>query len=74
MYNSPRAATIKCIKEGVLYGLDRATFLSIVREAAMKKRTYISDIISKVGILADIQPYEREQLCDALKTEDVEAG
>lgn len=40
----------------------------------MKRRTYINEIISKVGIFADIQPYEKEQLCDALKTEDVEEG
>lgn len=57
MYNSPRQATIKCIKEGVLYGLDRPTFTNIVQQAAMKKRSMVTDCISKVGILADIQPY-----------------
>lgn len=74
MYNSPRAATIRCKSSGILYGLDRATFLSIVQEAAMKRRSYINETISKVGIFADIQPYEKEQLCDALKSEDFEEG
>lgn len=74
MYNAPRAATINCVKPGVLFGLDRPTFLGIVQEAAMKRRNYINQIISKVGIFADIQPYEKEQLCDALKSEDVGEG
>jgi cAMP-dependent protein kinase regulator len=59
MYNAPRQATIKCSKDGVLYGLDRQTFINIVQGAAMKKRQSINDCISKVGILADIQPYEK---------------
>lgn len=41
MYNAPRAATIVCAKPGVLYGLDRSTFINIVQEAAMKKRSSI---------------------------------
>jgi len=30
MYTAPRAATIKCSKKGVLYGLDRQTFKHII--------------------------------------------
>lgn len=74
MYNAPRAASIKCKIEGQLFGLDRATFNNIVQEAATKKRKYYSDVISKVEILADIDPYEKEQLCDALKEEEFVAG
>lgn len=69
MYNAPRAASIKCKTKGKLYGLDRATFNNIVQEAATKKRKYYSEVISKVEILAEIDPYEKEQLCDALKEE-----
>lgn len=74
MYNSPRQATIRCVEPGVLYGLDRLTFTNIVQEAAKKKRKYFNECISNVGIFSDIEPYEKEQLCDALKAEEFEAG
>lgn len=69
MYNAPRAASIKSKGEGKLYGLDRATFNHIVQESASKKRKYYSSILSKVDILAEIDPYEKEQLCDTLREE-----
>ena len=74
MYNAPRQASIKCKTAGKLYGLDRATFNHIVQEAATKKRKYYSEILSKVEILAEVDPYEKEQLCDALKEEEFPAG
>lgn len=67
MYNAPRAASIKCTVSGKLFGLDRQTFNHIVQEAASKKRTYYNKILSKVEILSEVDPYEKEQLCDALK-------
>lgn len=74
MYNAPRAASIRSKGEGRLFGLDRATFNNIVQEAASKKRRYYLNILSKVEILAEIDPYEKEQLCDTLKEEEFEAG
>lgn len=74
MYNAPRAATIIARTEGKLYGLDRSTFNHIVQEAASKKRKYYLDVLSKVEILSEIDPYEKEQLCDALKEEEFPAG
>jgi cAMP-dependent protein kinase regulator len=74
MYNAPRAASIKSKATGKLFGLDRATFNHIVQEAATKKRKYFSEILSKVEILAEIDPYEKEQLCDTLREEEYEAG
>ncbi len=67
MYNAPRAATIKCKNAGELYKLDRATFQNIVQEAAIKKRKYYSKILSKVDILSEMDAYERDQVCDALR-------
>jgi len=73
MYNAPRAASIRCKNAGKLYGLDRYSFNNIVQEAATKKRKYYSEVLSKVDILADIDPYEKEQLCDSLKEEEFSA-
>ena len=67
MYNAPRAATIQCSKEGILYGLDRMTFKNIVQESASKRREKFRQFLSKISILSEIDPYEREQLCDILK-------
>jgi cAMP-dependent protein kinase regulator len=67
MYTAPRAATIVCSKPGVLYGLDRQTFKRVVEEAATRRREKFRVILSKVSILSEIDPYEREQLCDILK-------
>lgn len=74
MYNAPRAASIKGKGDGKLYGLDRATFNHIVQAAATKKRKCYSQILSKVEILAEIDPAEKDQLCDALKEEEFEKG
>ena len=69
MYNAPRAASINCVSDGILYGLDRATFKHIVEESAIRRRSKFRNILSKISILAEIDPYEREQLCDILKEE-----
>ena len=69
MYNAPRAATITCTTAGEVFKLDRQTFRNIVQEAAIKKRGYYSKILSKVDILSDMDAYERDQVCDALKEE-----
>lgn len=74
MYNAPRAASIKCKTPGKLFGLDRATFNHIVQESATKKRKYYSEILSKVEILAEVDPYEKEQMCDILREEEFPAG
>jgi cAMP-dependent protein kinase regulator len=54
-----------------LFKLDRQTFRNIVQEAAIKKRDYYSKILSKVDILSDMDAYERDQICDALKEENL---
>ena len=74
MYNAPRAASIKSKGSGKLFELDRNTFNHIVQEAASKKRQYYSKILSKVEILSEIDPYEKEKLCDTLKEEEFSAG
>lgn len=74
MYNAPRAATIKAKGKGKIFGLDRYTFINIVQEAATKKRKAYLDVLSKVEILGEIDPYEKEQICDVLKEENYKAG
>ena len=67
LYNVPRAATIKAKSESVLFGLDRATFNNIVKDAAAKRREKFENIVSNIELLKSMDPYERMQLCDGVK-------
>ena len=69
LYNAPRAATIKAKVKCVLWVLDRETFNNIVKDSAQKKREKYENVLKKVDILSTIDPYERMQICDAVKTE-----
>jgi len=54
--------------------LDRETFNHIVKDAAAKKREKYESFLSKVELLADMDPYERMQIADALKTKKFSVG
>ena len=74
MYNAPRSASIKSDDNSVLFMLDRDTFNHIVKSASMKKREKFDEFLSKLEILQDLNPYERERLCDVLTEEEFEDG
>lgn len=67
LYNAPRAASIQSVGESVLFALDRATFNNIVKEATIKRRERYENVLAKVELLKQMEPYERIQICDALK-------
>ncbi|CEM10229.1 unnamed protein product [Vitrella brassicaformis CCMP3155] len=68
LYNCPRAATVKCTKQGRLWKLDRESFNNIVKDAAQKKREMYQGFLEKVELLKEMDAYERSKLADALKT------
>lgn len=68
LYNCPRAATIKAKSNCLLYSLDQNTFNHIVKDAASKKRERYEKFLSSVELLKDMDPYERSQIADALKS------
>jgi cAMP-dependent protein kinase regulator len=72
MYNTKRAASIKCSKPGVLFALDRQTFTNIIQESAIKRRKDWKNIIDQIEILSEMQASEKEHLCDALREERFE--
>lgn len=74
LYNAPRAATIIANGPCVLWSLDRECFNHIVKDAAMKRREKYVDFLSKVELLAGMDPYERSQLADVLKSLSFASG
>ena len=74
LYNAPRAATIVAEGDCVLWSLDRECFNHIVKDAATKRREMYVDFLSRVDLLGKMDPYERSQLADVLKSESFESG
>jgi cAMP-dependent protein kinase regulator len=74
LYNCPRAATVEAQETCVMWQLDRDTFGNIVQEAAQKKRQRYDSFLAKVPILSTMDAYERSQLADALKVENMDDG
>ena len=70
LYNVPRAASIQAKNECTLFALDRECFNHIVKDSARKKREQYDEVLNKVDLLKDMDPYERGQIADALKTEN----
>lgn len=74
MYNAPRAANIYAEKESKLFSLDRDTFNHIVKTAAIKNRQKFDGFLQKIDILSTLNNYEREKICDCLKTQNFKKG
>ena len=74
LYNAPRAATIIAEGNCVLWSLDRECFNHIVKDAAVRRREKFVDFLSRVEILSNMDPYERSQLADVLKSENFANG
>ena len=74
LYSAPRAATITAKTDTLLWVLDRDTFNNIVKDAAAKKRTSYEAFLSKVDLLANMDPYERGKIADAFKEVKFSAG
>eukprot|EP00923_Selenidium_pygospionis_P039369 GHVN01068487.1.p1 GENE.GHVN01068487.1~~GHVN01068487.1.p1 ORF type:complete len:416 (-),score=51.96 GHVN01068487.1:189-1436(-) len=74
LYNAPRAASVESVGAATLWALDRETFNHIVKDAAAKKRTLHENFLTKVPLLAGMDPYERSKVADALRCESYKDG
>lgn len=74
LYNAPRAATIICDSDCLLWSLDRNTFNHIVKDSSRVKRERYEQFLQKVKVLETMEPYERAVISDALNEEKCLAG
>ena len=74
LYNSPRAATIICKNDCVLWSLDRETFNSIIKESSINKRDKYFQFLKSVNIFKSFDNYDILHICDALKQKTYSKG
>merc|ERR1719352_1103889 len=74
LYNCPRAASVEAAEKATLWKLDRASFNSIVKDAAQKKRDRYEAFLKTVPLLQSMSDYERSQVADGLKSEKFDKG
>eukprot|EP01080_Neovahlkampfia_damariscottae_P006004 gene6004-10002_t len=74
MYGTPRAASVKCITDTVVWAIDRLTFRKIIMGRTMEKRRIYSDFLRNIKILETMNDYERQTLADALQPKSFSEG
>lgn len=67
MYNCPRAASVVCKTDGVLWGLDRMTFRRIMLRHAQEKATMYQTFLQSTPLLRYLSREEQSKLVDALE-------
>lgn len=66
LYHAPRAATVVCSKEGVVFVIDRLAFKHVLMAANDKKMQDYLDILNNVELLSILMADERSALAEAL--------
>lgn len=74
LYNTRRASTITCQKDGKLFILDRISFNSILRDNVLKKTRMCQEILEKTEFFSTIKPYQKCKLIESLKEISYPAG
>eukprot|EP00330_Aristerostoma_sp_ATCC50986_P010861 CAMPEP_0114598046 /NCGR_PEP_ID=MMETSP0125-20121206/20395_1 /TAXON_ID=485358 ORGANISM="Aristerostoma sp., Strain ATCC 50986" /NCGR_SAMPLE_ID=MMETSP0125 /ASSEMBLY_ACC=CAM_ASM_000245 /LENGTH=314 /DNA_ID=CAMNT_0001803343 /DNA_START=148 /DNA_END=1092 /DNA_ORIENTATION=+ len=74
LYNAPRAASIQAVTDCTLFGLDRATFNNIVKDAEMRRREGYEELLEKIQILKPMDPYDRIMLTECFKHHSFDEG
>jgi len=67
MYNCPRAATIRCARDGQLWGLGRAVYERVMADTVAIKMDSKSQFLRSVEILSQLSEEERSSLSELLE-------
>jgi len=74
LYNTPRAATVKCLSETVLWALDRTTYRAIHQHYKSERAKKYTDFLVNVPDLKSLSKAELTQLAEAMEEETYEKG
>jgi len=74
LYNCPRAATVKCKLDAVVWVLERHTFRSIIAGVSSRKKTEIKRALASVALLSTLNPEQLSKIADAVETANFKAG
>ena len=67
MYNTPRAATVKCSASGSLFSLDRATFRAILMAANKENLDSTASFLKSISLFSDLTDPQRDTLSNVLE-------
>jgi len=67
IYGTPRAATVKAVTYVKLWGIDRISYRRIIMGSTIDRRKRYEELLSKVSILSNLDPWERLTVADALE-------
>ena len=67
LYNTPRAATVTAKTDGLLWGVDRATFRQIVVESTQHKRALYEKSLADMELFKHLSSEERAIMADCLR-------
>merc|ERR1712029_518510 len=59
IYGTPRAATVTTVTWVKLWGIDRDSYRRILMGSTIRKRKTYEELLSKVSILSNLDPWER---------------
>jgi len=68
IYGTPRAATVTAVTWVKLWGIDRDSYRRILMGSTIRKRKSYEELLSKVSILSNLDPWERLTVADALES------
>ncbi|ORY07209.1 camp-binding domain-like protein [Basidiobolus meristosporus CBS 931.73] len=74
MYNTPRAATVRAVTDGVLWAVDRVTFRRSITNNTFRKRRMYESFLKSVPILRSLESSEIVKISDALEPVEYEDG
>ena len=67
MYSCARAATVKCMSPGTLWGLDRNSYREIMKQTATSSTSSVTAMLQKCEPLKELDAQQLTALCNALQ-------
>jgi len=74
LHGEPRLATVRCTEDCVLWALDRDTFRKIMMSTGKQDMSQRVEFLNKVSLLAELMPFERFRLAEAMRVKNYEDG